>query len=120
MSAPKTFSAEREGQTLIVVPLLNVSSLGEADVKPELDLLLDQLKEGGLQNVIIDFAKISYFGTTMLEAMQAIWRQVRKAGGKMALCNLSDMEREVLHVAGFDRLWPICSSRQEALQMLGP
>ena len=116
MSTPKTFSAESEGQTLIVVPLVNVSGLAEKDVRPELNRILEQLKETGPRNVIIDFAKISYFGTTMLEAMHAIWKCAREAGGRMALCNVSNMQREVLHVAGFDTLWPVCSSRQEALQ----
>ena len=116
MSPPKIFSTESEGRTLIVIPLVNVSSLAEKDVRPELNQLLEQLEQEETRNVIIDFAKISYFGTTMLEAMNAIWKCVRKAGGEMALCNLSDMQREVLHVAKFDTLWTICSSRQEALR----
>jgi anti-anti-sigma factor len=118
MSMPKTLSVESDHQTLIVVPLVNVSSLAQEDVKPELDRLLAQLKETGTRNVVIDFTQISYFGTTMLEAMHAIWKCVREAAGKMALCNVSQLQREVLHVAGFDTLWPICSSRQEALQVV--
>ncbi len=116
MSPPKTFGTESEGQTLIVIPLVNVSSLAEKDVRPELNRLLEQLEQEGTRNVVIDFAKISYFGTTMLEAMNAIWKCVREAGGEMALCNLSDMQREVLHVAKFDTLWTICASRREALR----
>jgi anti-anti-sigma factor len=118
MSIAKTFSTESEGKTLIVVPLVNVSSLVEEDVRPDLDRLLEQLEQTEPRNVVIDFGRISYFGTTMLEAMHAIWRRVREADGKMALCNLSDMQREVLHVAGFDTLWPVYTSRQEALQTL--
>lgn len=116
MSTTKTFSAESEGRTLIVEPLVNVSGLAEKDVRPELDRILDQLRETETPNVVIDFAKISYFGTTMLEAMHRIWRCVREADGRMVLCNVSNMQREVLHVAGFDTLWPICDSRQEALE----
>jgi anti-anti-sigma factor len=116
MSTPKTFSAETEGQTLIVVPLVNVSGLAEKDVKPELDHLLKQLEETALRNVVVDFAQISYFGTTMLEVLHRIWNCVRQAGGRMALCNVSAMQREVLHVAAFDTLWPICSSRHEAIE----
>lgn len=120
MSMPKTLCAETEGQTLIVIPLVNVSSLAQDDIKPELDRLLERLKASPTRNVIIDFAKISYFGTPMLEAMHAIWRCVREVAGKMALCNVSDLQREVLHVAGFDALWPVCASRQEALQAVMP
>jgi anti-sigma B factor antagonist len=100
------------------VPLTNVSTLDQEDVRPELDRLLTQVKESQTRNVIIDLARVSYFGTAMLEAMHAIWKCVREAGGKMALCNVSDLPREVLHVAGFDTLWPIYASRQEALEMV--
>ncbi|MHC4178403.1 MAG: STAS domain-containing protein [Planctomycetota bacterium] len=115
---PKTFSVESEGHALVVAPLVNISGLAEKDVKPELDHLLQQLEEAAVRNVVVDFAQIAYFGTPMLEAMHRIWRCVRQSDGRMALCNVSNMQREVLHVAGFDTLWPICASRQEAIETL--
>lgn len=118
MPEPKVFRAESDGQTLIVTPLTNVSSLADESVKPELDGLLEQLERPGVKNAVVDFADISYFGTTMLETMRVIGRRVRDGKGKMVLCNLSNMEREILRVAGFDTLWPICESREEALQIL--
>ena len=120
MSTPKNFGAETEGQTLIVMPLVNVSRLAEKDVKPELDELLSQLGETTLRNVVVDFGRISYFGTSMLEALHRIWKRIRGFGGRMALCNVSALQREVLHVAGFDTLWPICSSRHEAIETFTP
>jgi anti-anti-sigma factor len=116
MSAPRTFSVSSENDTLIMVPLRNVGSLGEEDTKPELDAMLDQLKRRERQNVVVDFAKVSYFGTAMLKAMHAIWRHVRDVGGRMAVCNVSDMGRAVLHVSRFDTLWPVCASRSEAVE----
>ncbi len=116
MSVPKIFSAECEGQTLIVSLLGNVSSLAEDEVRPELDALLEQLQQAELKHVVIDFEKVSYFGTTTLAAMHAIWRRVRDAHGKMVLCNLSTMGREILHVSGFHALWPIHTTREEALR----
>jgi hypothetical protein len=34
----------------------------------------------------------------------------------MAFCGVSDHEREILKVTNLDGLWPICSSREEALK----
>ncbi len=116
MSVPKIFSAECDEQTLIVALLGNVSSLADQNVKPELDALLEQLQRAELRNVVVDFEKVAYFGTTTLAAMHAIWRRVRDANGKMVLCNLSTMGREILHVSGFHALWPIYASREEALE----
>ena len=116
MSQSGTFSISAENETLIVMPLRSVGSLGEENVKPELDALLARLQPPQRQNVVVDLAKVSYFGTAMLNAIHAIWRHVRKVGGKLALCNVSDMACEVLRVSRFDTLWPICPSRPDALQ----
>jgi stage II sporulation protein AA (anti-sigma F factor antagonist) len=116
MSTPKTFRTESDGATLVVALLGNVSSLADEGIRPELEDLLAQLRRPGLKNVVIDFENVSYFGTIMLEALHAIWRCVRQGGGNMALCNVSAMGREILHVSGFHALWSVCASRKEALE----
>ena len=37
-------------------------------------------------------------------------------GGHIALCNASDVGREVLEIAKFDKVWPLVNSRAEALR----
>lgn len=115
MAGPSPFSSEIDGRTLIVTPAGSVSSLAGQYFKPELDDLLEQLQGPELNNVIIDMAEVSYFGTIMLAAMNQLWRSVRQTQGRMAVCNVSTVGREILRVSGFDTLWPICSSREEAL-----
>ncbi|OHB73167.1 MAG: hypothetical protein A2V70_18100 [Planctomycetes bacterium RBG_13_63_9] len=107
---------ETEGNTLVVVPLGSVSSLAGESAKPELDSLLEQLEQGQIRNVVVDFLNVSYFGTIMLATMHTIWKRVRESGGKMALCNLSVVGHEILRISGFDTLWPICDSREEAME----
>ncbi|HUT10004.1 MAG TPA: STAS domain-containing protein [Thermoguttaceae bacterium] len=116
MSILKTFHTESEDETLIVMPQGSVSSLAGDEVSSELDELLERLERPGPNNVVVDFEKVSYFGTVMLGAMHAIWKHVREEGGKMVLCNVSDMGREILRVSGIDVLWPVCASRQEAIE----
>ena len=52
----------------------------------------------------------------MLGAMHTIWKRVSTCQGKMAVCNVSEVEREVLQISKFDMLWPIFNSREEALE----
>ena len=82
----------------------------------ELAGLLDRIEDTGVQHAVVDLEQSAYFGTSMLQAMAAIWKRVRARGGKMAVCNVSDTGREILRVTRFDTLWPICSSQQEALE----
>jgi hypothetical protein len=48
--------------------------------------------------------------------MHVLWQKVRAGKGKMVLCNVSDVGREILHVSRFDTLWPICDSCEKALE----
>lgn len=116
MAVPKTFSIEHNGKTLVVKPLECLGSLAEPHVKLELDDLIEQLRHPELKSVVIDLECLPYFGTNMLETMHIIWRPVRAKGGRMVLCNVSDVGREILRVARFDTLWPIVESPDEAAQ----
>jgi hypothetical protein len=48
-----------------------------------------------------------------------LWLRVRRCSGRMAFCNMSDHEKEILHITKADSLWSMCSSRKEALEALG-
>ena len=116
MSTVKLFDTQIEGSTLIVISLGRAGSLAGDQMALELPDLLRQFEGSSLKNVVIDLEKSSYFGTSMLQVMAAMWKHVRAGGGKLALCNVSETGREVLQVTRFDTLWPICSSREEALK----
>ena len=80
MSVPRTLSVTTQDDTLIVMPLEDVGTLGEEILKPDLDALLEQLQQAGVRKVVVDLGKVSYFGTAMLKAMHAIWRRIREIG----------------------------------------
>jgi len=120
MSAPKVFRAEREGPTLVVTPQGSVSSLDAGTLQPEIDALLREIAADGLRSVVFDLAEVNYFGSLMLSAIHSVWKRLRPAQGKMALCNVSDLGRDILRIARFDLLWPVYPSRQEAVDAVRP
>src|SRR3972149_2316548 len=116
MSKPTIFETEIENATLTVAPRGDVSTLAGEDVHTELLGLLDQLQLADVKHVVVDLKRASYFGSSMLGAMNALWSRIRSHGGNMALCNVSETGLEILQVSKFDTLWPICASREEALK----
>jgi len=116
MPFAKIFEVKVEANTLIVISLGDAGSLVGDDVGLELADLLDKIEQSEIRCAVVDLEQSAYFGTSMLQAMAAIWKRVRARGGKMAVCNVSETGREILHVTRFDTLWPICPSQQEALQ----
>jgi anti-anti-sigma factor len=118
MSDTKSFSHERAGDALFVVIHGDVGSLADAEVLAEFDAVAQQLRDSPSRKVVLDFSDVEYFGSSVLEGLRLLWRRLDPLGAKMALCGLSDVGVEILQIANFDRLWPICSTRAEALERL--
>lgn len=112
--AARIFDTERFGETLIVVPLDKVSSLADTAVLTELDRVADELDACG-PNLLVDFSRAEYFGSSMLEALLRLSKLVQARRGKMGLCSLSEASAEVLKISKFDTLWPIYMTRQQAM-----
>jgi len=118
MGTMRFFAVHVEGSTLIVAPTGPVSNLVGHEVQPELSQLLDLFQKEQCRDVLVDMEKVSFFGSVLLGALNSIFRQVRQRAGKMVICCLSGVGREVIHVARFDTLWEIYPTREEALQSL--
>ena len=110
---------ENDGSTMVITPLRTIGSLEAEDVKPELDFLLERLEHLGVRQVVIDFSRVEYIGSSMLEALRRIWKKTQAAEGQMALCNAGPVVREVLAVARFDTIWKIYETRDDALAAVG-
>lgn len=116
MENARFFVLDTEGPTLIIEPVRELGGFSEDEVRGEWDQLLEHLNQTGFKSVILDLGKLSYFGSTMLEMMVVLWKRLSAKHGKLAVCNVSAVGREILHVAKFDTIWPICKNRGEALE----
>jgi anti-sigma B factor antagonist len=119
MGTRKYFASHVEGTTLIVAPTGPISNLIGHEMQPEVTQVLTLLQNGQCRDVVVDMEKVSFFGSAFLAALNAIFREVRQRQGTLAVCNLSGVGREVVHVARFDTLWAIYPTREEALRSLG-
>jgi anti-sigma B factor antagonist len=115
-AATGTFEIEREGQTLIVTALTDLRELNYLEVEAGARNVLDLLRNRTIKNVVLDFHKTDYYGSTALGFFVKLWKRVRDGNGRMAFCGVSENEREILKVTNLDGLWPICASREEALK----
>jgi stage II sporulation protein AA (anti-sigma F factor antagonist) len=113
------FHTEIAGNTLIICPLHDLRELDQQELQQAGEAVLDALVHSPIQNVVIDLSKTDYFGSTALGVFVALWQETRRRMGRMALCNLSAHEREILEVTRLDDLWRLCSSRQDAICAVG-
>lgn len=115
MPVDRLFAAERFDDVLCVVPRRDVTGVDQDVVQADVADLVAMLADAAPRHVVFDFCEVAYFGSAMLETMLALWRHVRSRGGRLAVCNLSEAERELLSTVKFDTLWPIGETREEAI-----
>jgi anti-anti-sigma factor len=117
MPRPALFEIEREGGTIIVTPVVNLGELEDMDLNAE--EVVEVLSDLSIKNLVMDFHKTDYFGSTALGLFVKLWKMVTARNGCMAFCNPSEHELEILHVTRLNTLWPICKSREQAMKVVG-
>lgn len=107
---------EVRGDTLVVTPLENLREFEFDRIETAAGGIFRQLELGGVKHVVLDFHKTDFYGSTALGFFVKLWKRVRAGGGRIAFCNVSPHEREVLQLTHLDHCWPVCGSLDEALQ----
>jgi anti-anti-sigma factor len=122
MVKPEMFDTEDEGQALIVIPLRSAQDLWEREenIQSETDCLLEHVGDPPARDVVIDLTHVPYFrsDSNLLRALVAIWRHLKANGRTMTLCNVSAIGHTILEATQFNTLWPVYSTRNEALQKI--
>lgn len=114
-SESRVIDIERQGDVVMVTLLRNVTGLTDEHLLAELGEVLEELKKSEPSHTIIDLHHVSKFGSSFLEALRRIWKGTRAQKGQMALCNVTDLGREIIHIARFDTIWHLCETREKAL-----
>ena len=117
-----SYDVERQGDTLIVTPLVNMGEFECALQQPIYRRLEREVEasagKSGAVNVVFDLHRTSYFGSSAVDFLVKVWKLASRHGGRFAVCGLSDIEREILEITKLDTLWAIHTSRADAVQAL--
>jgi len=116
MAIKTLFDVEREGDILIVIPAGDLRESYYQDIEAAGGSLLERLEKSDIKGLVLDFSRTDYYGSSALGFFLRLWKRISSHGGRMALCNLSDHEREVLTVTRLETLWPIYRTRAEAVK----
>lgn len=109
------FNTEHDGDTLIVIPTANMGEVLQEPDTNAMKRLLSDLHSSKVKNLVFDFHRTDYFGSTALGFFVRIWKTICTRDGQMVFCNLSDHEKEILKVTRLDQLWDTCPTRSDAL-----
>ena len=110
-----TFHIEQFDDTVVMTPQLDLGELEYKRIERDGTVALNLLAAAKAKNVVVDFMKTDYYGSTAIGFFVRLWKRSRMQGGHMAFCNVSQHERQILRLTRLDTLWSICGSREEAL-----
>ncbi|MBI3863114.1 MAG: STAS domain-containing protein [Planctomycetia bacterium] len=106
---------EVDGETLVVLPQGDCSSLAAAILESELQEILNELSAHRFTGLVVDFERAPFFGSTMLSGLIRLWQSIALGSGRLVLCNVSPPELDVLSATKLDRVWEVYPNRTEAL-----
>lgn len=109
------FELHEQGDTLVLVPVADLDELRLMEIQASGRAVLARLGSSPIRNVIVDFGRTDYFGSTAMGFLIRFWKRIRERQGRMVLCCPSAHERELLELSRLDGIWPIYASREEAL-----
>ncbi len=93
-----------------------VNTRGRLDqsLNPQLELSLGELLDNGHQRFIIDLREATYINSGGLRCLVTAWRRAREQGGDLVLCGLNSRLEEIFSLVGFDRVFQIYASYDDA------
>jgi anti-anti-sigma factor len=90
----------------------------DAESVPVFNQWFDDRMAAGQNRFILDFGGISYLSSAGLRAVLSAGKTLDKQGGRLAICGLYGMARQVFQVSGLLEVLPICPGVPESLAVL--
>lgn len=97
------------------VTVVDLEGKMNTSTSTEADAFLSQLVQGGSNRLLMNMQGIDYISSSGLRVILATGKKVGSAGGKLVFCNLNTSVGEVFRVSGFDTIFPVFETEQEAL-----
>lgn len=75
----------------------------------------NEIVEKNTTNLILDCEKLNFVSSSGLRVFLMFLKHINKIGGKMVICNMSEIIYEVFEISGFVPIFNIKDNRDEAL-----
>jgi anti-anti-sigma factor len=113
------FLIERHGEVTVLTATPSLENFDPTLVDDLAEIMLAPIHDQAYPLVVVDLARVDYFGSAFLQLLLRCWNLVTKVkGGQMVLCHVSQRARELLHLTSLDIIWPIYATRAEAMEAM--
>lgn len=104
----------KQGQAM----LINLKGRMDVVTAPVIEQACDKLIREGEKCLVFDLGGMEYISSAGLRSILGIDKRLKAQGGKLALCSLKGMVKEVFHISGFAVMFATFDTAEAALATL--
>jgi anti-anti-sigma factor len=79
---------------------------------------LNRLVEEGHTRLLVNFGGVRYLSSDVLGILAAVHKKIEPARGRIQLCGLDPLLRDMLRITHLDRVLDVCTDEADALEPL--
>ncbi len=91
----------------------------DAATAPEVNRMVRQAIRDGGKQIVVELRDVTFLSSSGLRALLLLSRELRREGGDLVLCALQPQVAEVFHLTGFDKIFQLHHTREEAVAGFG-
>jgi len=118
MSDHPFFQLKQIDGVFVISLMREVTGLDEQEFRSAESTLLSTLAESKPQKVLVDFSAVRYFSSRGIGLLIRIHKRAVEAGGKTAICGLSENSAAVVTASRMDVLMDVYTNCEEAIDAL--
>ncbi len=95
--------------------VLKVSGRLDNVTASQFETTCDKILRDGALSLVLDFSNLTYISSAGLRSVLLLGKKSKAKGGRVSICGLSQMVKDVFQISGFMSMFPVFPSREEAL-----
>lgn len=97
---------------------LSISGRLDAATSGELEDVFEKQLKQGVAYIVLDMQNLELVSSAGLRVILVAGKALDEKGGKMALCGMKPDVTEVIHIAGFDKVFPLANNVEQAWEAI--
>ena len=102
--------------------ILRLDGILDRSTAPRLETELTQYIDRGHAYILLDFTQVDYLSSAGLRVLLSATKKqhaklIGQKAGHLIIFSLNDEMKEIIHQAGFDKVFRLCDGEKEALQV---
>lgn len=110
-------TSDAKSTTIRLQPVIGNAAWG--DIEQVSTELLESVNQKKASAWLVDLSQLEFMGSALVALLVRIWKAVQAGGGKVVVVCGEGMPREVIRLAGLDRVWMLSETVEDGYKTLG-